>query len=102
VNALRDLADFHFQKAKQTYSEYKQIRQEVANKKRLPNKKSAVLKLLDTTINYLNSALNNYQKLVKLKPQNTLTDIDLNLDSIQEALINLAKEKASVAQYFKE
>jgi hypothetical protein len=102
VNALRDLADLYCQKAKQTYSEYKQIRQEVANKKRLPNKKSAVLKLLDTTINYLNSALNNYQKLVKLKSQNTLTDIDLNLDAIQETLLNLANEKAAVAQYFKE
>jgi transglutaminase/protease-like cytokinesis protein 3 len=101
LTTLRELADYYNRKAQITYAEYKQIRQEVNNKKRPANRKNNVLKLLETTVNCLKSAQLNYQELVKNNKKGEYTDAHWNYDSIQEMLINLESEKEFVERYFK-
>jgi hypothetical protein len=100
--AVRNLADFYVLTSKNKYAEYEKIRKDIKTKKRLPNNKNAILSLLDSAIDNLNSAEIKYQQLVESSTSNVLTDAHLNLNSIQETLKKLDIEKEFVERNFKE
>ena len=100
--ALRELADYYTQKATLLINQYKEIRTAITNKKRAVNGKETVLKLLETSTNYLKSAQINYQELIDKNKKGIYTDAHWNNESIKELLNNLATEKAFVERYFKD
>jgi transglutaminase/protease-like cytokinesis protein 3 len=100
--AVRNLADFYVLKAKQNYDEYEKIRKDIKAKKRLPNNKNAVLSLINSAIENLNSAEIKYQQLVDNSSVNALTDAHLNLNSVQETLKKLETEKSFIENNFKD
>jgi hypothetical protein len=99
--AIRGLADYYGQQATKNFAEYRQIRQAVTDKKRLPNGKDAVLKLLETTTNCLKAAQSQYQKLSTFAKNGDYTDTHLNSEMIEEMLNSLEAERVFVLRYFK-
>jgi Transglutaminase-like superfamily len=101
VWAMRGLADYYGQQATKTFDEYSKIRQAVTDKKRLPNGKLPVLKLLETATNYLKAAQAQYAKIATHAKKGEYTDAHLNAETIEETLENLTKEKEFVTRFFK-
>jgi hypothetical protein len=99
--AMRDLADFYGQEAATTYASYNEIRKAVAEKKRPPKDKVAVLALLEKAINSIKAAQKQYETLAKWGKNGVYSDADINAQLLQETLDNLLKEKEFVNQYFK-
>jgi transglutaminase/protease-like cytokinesis protein 3 len=99
--ATRGLADYYSQQVTKHYAQYAAIRQAVTEKKRLPNGKDAVLKLLQNIENNLKSAQMQYEKMATFAKTGEYTDAHLNAETMAEMLKTLEKERAFVVQYFK-
>ena len=102
LHAIRDLAGYYSQKAFILFSKYNSIRQAVKEKKRKPNERQSVLKLLDETQNYIKAAQAQYDQLRTFGKKNRYTDAHLNLDIIEENLANLEAERQFVLAHFKD
>jgi Transglutaminase-like superfamily len=94
--ALRELADYYTHNAEKLIEQYQGIRKAMVNKKRPANDKNAVLKLLETTVNYLQSAQLIYQTLITKNRKGTYTDAHFNNESITQLLEQLEAEKIFV------
>ena len=101
IEAMRGLADYYGQEVVQDYARYAAIRQAVTEKKRLPNNKDAVLKLLNNIENNLKAAQTQYEKIATFAKTGDYTDAHLNAETAGEMLKILEKERAFVVQYFK-
>ena len=101
VEALRGLANYYGLQVVNNYARYAAIRQAVTEKKRLPNDKDAVLKLLNDIENDLKAAQTQYEKIATFAKIGEYTDAHLNAETMAEMLNTLAKERAYVVQYFK-
>ena len=101
IEAMRGLADYYSQQVANNYARYAAIRQAVTEKKRSPNGKNAVLKLLDDIENDLKSAQIQYEKIATFAKAGDYTDAHLNAETMAEMLKTLEKERAFVVQYFK-
>ena len=99
--AMRGLAEFYGIQVINEYAQYAAIRQAVTEKKRLPNGKDAVLKLLNNIENDLKAAQTQYEKIATFAKTGEYTDAHLNAEVINEMMETLTKEKAFVVQYFK-
>lgn len=101
IEAMRGLAEYYGHEVVQDYARYAAIREAVTVKKRLPNDKNAVLKLLDNIENNLKSAQKQYEKIATFAKTGEYTDSHLNAETMAEMLKMLEKERAFVVQYFK-
>lgn len=100
VWAMRGLAEYYGQQASINFNAYSKIRQSVADKKRLPTDKEAVLKLLATTEQHLKAAQLQYEKLATYAKNGQYTDAHINVELIEEALSNLDKEKEFIGRFY--
>ncbi len=101
IEAMRELAEYYGQEVVQDYARYAAIREAVTEKKRLPNGKDAVLKLLQNIENNLKAAQTQYEKIATFAKTGDYTDAHLNAETTGEMLKILEKERAFVIQYFK-
>lgn len=101
IEAMRGLAEYYGHEVVQNYARYAAVRQAVTEKRRLPNDKNTVLKLLDNIENNLKLAQIQYEKIANFAKIGEYTDAHLNAETTAEMLNALAKEKAFVVQYFK-
>ena len=101
IGAMRGLAEYYGMQVVNNYARYAAIRQAVTEKKRLPNGKDAVLKLLNDIENDLKAAQMQYEKIATFAKTGEYTDAHLNAETMDEMLKTLEKERAFVVQYFK-
>ena len=99
--AVHGLADYYSQQVAKHYTQYAAIRQAVTEKKRSPNDKEAVLKLLNDIENNLKAAQIQYDKIATFAKTGDYTDAHLNAETMGDMLKTLEKEKTFVIQYFK-
>jgi hypothetical protein len=102
IQALRAMGGFYTEKAVLGINQYHKLRVEIKEKKRKPNHRSQVLKLLDDTKIQAEMAQSYFERIVLLASKYSYTDTHLNLDLLKENLLNLEKERQFVAAHFKE
>jgi transglutaminase/protease-like cytokinesis protein 3 len=102
IQAMRAMGWYYSQKAVVGINQYYKLRAEIKEKKRKPNQRNQVLKLLDDTKTQAETAQRYYERIATLVTKYRYTDAHLNLDLIRENLLNLEKERQFVAAYFKE
>ena len=101
IEAMRGLAEYYGLQVVNNYARYAAIREAVTEKKRLPNGKEAVLKLLKDIENALGAAQTQYEKIATFAKTGDYTDAHLNAETMSEMLSMLQKERVYVMQYFK-
>jgi Transglutaminase-like superfamily len=102
LQAIRAIASFYSQKAIEGITQYNQLKTEIKEKKRKAVQKKQVLKLLDDTKAYAETAKSYYERITAFSQKKEYTDADINLDLIKENLLNLEKERRFVETYFKD
>ena len=100
IHAIRQLGEYYFKKAFETFSHYTTIKQAVKERKQKPVNRQAVLTILEAVENQLNDAETYYERLKKFGKKNRYTDAHINIDLIQQNREALEVERAFVRQYF--
>jgi transglutaminase/protease-like cytokinesis protein 3 len=101
IHAIRQMGEYHFKKAFETFTKYSTIKDEVKKHKQKPTNQQTVLGILEAVEKQLNEAENYYEKLKKFAKKNRYTDAHINIDLIQQNRESLEIERAYVRQYFK-
>ncbi len=94
-DALRDLGDYYFQRARAAYNDYAALREQAPTRKALIPLKTDLLTLLNSATDNFQSSKKFYARLAELtKSRKKYTDGQFNLDVIVRNLENIAEEKA--------
>jgi hypothetical protein len=101
IHAIRQMGEYYFKKAFETFTKYTTIKEDVKKRKQKPVNQQTVLGILDAVEKQLKEAENYYEKLKKFAKKNRYTDAHINIDLIQQNRESLDIERVYVRQYFK-